>query len=154
MAVANVATGYHTLTPYFTVKDGVKAMNFYQRALGAKENMRFDKPGGGIMHAEMQIGDSQFMLSEEMPHMGAISPTTLGGATGSFLVQVDNVDEAFKKALAAGGKQMRPVENQFYGDRTGTFEDPEGHRWTLSTHVEDVSIDEMKRRLAAMPGMS
>jgi PhnB protein len=150
MAVSKIPAGYHTLTPYLTVKDGNRAMKFYEQALGAKEIMRFAGPEGRIMHAEMKIGDSPFMLSEEFPEMGAKSPQSLGGTTGSIMIYIENVDEAYPRAIKAGGKELRPLQNQFYGDRSGTFEDPEGHKWTISTHVEDVSEEEMGRRMAAM----
>ncbi len=150
MAVAKIPVGYHTLTPYLTVKDGNRAMKFYEQALGAKETMRFEGPGGRIMHAEMKIGDSPFMLSEEFPEMGAKSPQSLGGTTGSIMIYIENVDEAYPRAIKAGGKELRPLQDQFYGDRSGTFEDPEGHKWTISTHVEDVSEEEMGKRMAAM----
>ena len=150
MAVSKIPTGYHTLTPYLTVKDGNRAMKFYEQALGAKEIMRFAGPEGRIMHAEMKIGDSPFMLSEEFPEMGAKSPQSLGGTTGSIMIYIENVDEAYPRAIKAGGKELRPLQDQFYGDRSGTFEDPEGHKWTISTHVEDVSEEEMGRRMAAM----
>ena len=150
MAVSKIPAGYHTLTPYLTVKDGNRAMKFYEQALGAKEIMRFAGPEGRIMHAEMKIGDSPFMLSEEFPEMGAKSPQSLGGTTGSIMIYIENVDEAYPRAIKAGGKELRPLQDQFYGDRSGTFEDPEGHKWTISTHVEDVSEEEMGRRMAAM----
>ena len=150
MAVSKIPAGYHTLTPYLTVKDGNRAMKFYEQALGAKETMRFAGPEGRIMHAEMKIGDSPFMLSEEFAEMGVKSPQSLGGTTGSFMLYVENVDEAYARAIKAGGKELRPLQDQFYGDRSGTFEDPEGHKWTISTHVEDVSEEEMGKRMAAM----
>jgi PhnB protein len=150
MAVSKIPTGYHTLTPYLTVKDGNRAMKFYEQALGAKEIMRFAGPDGRIAHAEMKIGDSPFMLSEELPEMGVKSPKSLGGTTGSIMIYIENVDEAYPRAIKAGGKELRPLQDQFYGDRSATFEDPEGHKWTISTHVEDVSEEEMGRRMAAM----
>ena len=150
MAVDKIPQGYHSLTPYLTVKDGNRAMKFYKEALGAKEIVRMPGPGGGIMHADMLIGDSHIMMSEEFPERGAVSPKTLGGVSGSLVLYLDNVDEAFAKAVAAGGKVIQPVQDQFYGDRSGTFEDPEGHKWTIGTHVEDVSPEDMKRRMADM----
>lgn len=150
MAVSKIPAGYHTLTPYLTVKDGNRALKFYEQALGAKETLRLGTPGGGIAHAEMLIGDSKFMLSQEFPEMGVRSPQSLGGVTGSFMIYVENVDEAFARAIAAGGNPLRPLQDQFYGDRSGTFEDPEGHKWTIATHIEDVSEEEMERRMAEM----
>jgi len=150
MAVSKIPAGYHTLTPYLTVKDGNRAMKFYEQALGAKEIMRFASPDGRIAHAEMKIGDSPFMLSEEFPERNVKSPQSLGGTTGSFMIYLENVDEAYGRAIKAGGKEVYPLQDQFYGDRSGTFEDPEGHKWTISTHVEDVSEEEMGRRMAAM----
>ena len=152
MSTQPIPDGYHTVTPYITVKNGAAALDFYERAFGATVFMRMDGPGGKIMHAEFRIGGSPVMLSDECPEMGAISPETLGGVTSSLMIYVEDVDARFEQAIAAGGKVERPLANQFYGDRSGTLKDPFGHRWTLATHVEDVPPDEMNRRAAAMMG--
>jgi len=148
--VKAIPDGYHSVTPYFTVRNAAKAIEFYKTALGAVEIMRFEMPGGGVAHAEIQIGDSRLMLGDECPQMGNKSPETLGGATGGLCIYVDDCDAVFAKALAAGATVMKPMEDQFYGDRSGTVIDPFGHAWTLATHKEDVSIEEMQRRMAAM----
>lgn len=146
MAVKPIPEGYHTLTPYLIVKGAAAALEFYARALGAQELVRMADPSGKVGHAEMKIGDSPFMLADEFPEMGALAPPAGGGHSVSFLVYVPDVDAAFARALAAGAKAVRPVQDQFYGDRSGTLEDPFGHQWTLATHVEDVSPEEMERR--------
>ncbi len=146
MAVKPIPDGYHTLTPYLIVKGAAAALEFYAKALGAQELVRMADPSGRVGHAEMKIGDSPFMLADEFPEMGAVAPPAGGGHSVSFLVYVPDVDAAFARALAAGAKAVRPVQDQFYGDRSGTLEDPFGHQWTLATHVEDVSPEEMERR--------
>jgi len=146
MAVKPIPEGYHTLTPYLIVKGAAKALDFYAKALGATELYRMADPSGKVGHAEMRIGDSHLMLADEFPEMGALGPQVNGGHSVSFLVYVPDVDAAFARAVAAGGKAVRPVEDQFYGDRSGTLVDPFGHQWTLATHVEDVSPEEMERR--------
>lgn len=149
MAVKPVPDGYHAVTPYLIVKDAARAIEFYARALGATEILRLAEPSGRIGHAELRIADCVVMLADEFPEVSALSPETLGGPGVSFLVYVADVDAAFTRALAAGGRQLRPLTDQFYGDRTGSFEDPFGHHWTLATHVEDVSPAEMQRRYTA-----
>ncbi|MBV8465357.1 MAG: VOC family protein [Burkholderiales bacterium] len=148
--VKPIPEGYRSVTPYITVKGGEAALEFYQKALGAKVRMKFQEPSGRLAHAEIEIGDSVVMMSDEFPEMGALSPKTLGGRTSSLLVYVTDVDVVFSRAIAAGGTVQRPVADQFYGDRVGTFEDPFGHAWSIATHVEDVSEEEMQRRMAAM----
>jgi PhnB protein len=150
MAVQPVPEGYHTATPYLIVDGATRALEFYARAFGAKELMRFPAPGGRIMHAEMRIGDSVIMLADEHPEMGYRGPRALGGSPVSILLYVPDVDARFERALAAGAESVRAVENQFYGDRSGTLVDPFGHVWTLSTHVEDVAPDELQRRSEAL----
>jgi len=150
MAASKIPAGYHSITPYLTVKNGDQAMKYYEQAFGAKETMRMNDPKGRITHAEMKIGDSPFMLSEEFPEMGVKSPSSLGGVSGSYMIYVDDVDVVYPRAIEAGGKEIRALQNQFYGDRSGTLEDPEGHKWTVSTHVEDVTPEEMDRRMSAM----
>jgi PhnB protein len=141
-----IPQGYHSVTPYLIVKGAARAIEFYKQAFGATEVMRMEGPDGSVGHAEIKIGDSPVMLADEYPDMGYRSPQTLGGAGVSLLVYVDNVDDLFRQAIAAGGKELRAVQDQFYGDRMGTLEDPFGHVWSLATHVEDVSPEEMRRR--------
>ena len=153
MAVSPVPAGYHTATPYLVVHDAAGALDFYKRAFGATELFRLAAPGGKVMHAEIKIGDSPVMLADEMPEMGHVGPQSLGGTSVSLMVYVRDVDTAFKKAIEAGATEKRAVKDQFYGDRSGTLVDPYGHMWTLGTHVEDVSPEEMDRRMKAMgPG--
>ena len=146
MAVKPIPEGYHTLTPYLIVKGAAQALDFYAKALGAKELYRLAGRSGKVGHAEMKIGDSHFMLADEFPEMGAVGPQASGGHSVSFLVYMPDVDAAFARAVAAGAKAVRPVQDQFYGDRSGTLADPFGHQWTIATHVEDVSPEEMERR--------
>jgi PhnB protein len=145
-----IPEGYHTVTPYLIVKGAARALEFYKKAFNATELFRMDGPGGGIAHAEFQIGNSRIMLSDEFPEMGARSPETVGGSPVGLCLYVENVDALFKQAIAAGGKEERSVQDQFYGDRSGTLRDPFGHQWTIATHKEDVSPEEMKRRMAEM----
>lgn len=147
MAVKAIPEGYHSVTPYLIIKGAANAIDFYKRVLGAKELMRIPAPGGKIGHAELTIGDSHIMLSDEHPEMGHRSPQTIGGTGVSLMVYLERVDEIFKQALAAGAKELQPVKDQFYGDRSGTFQDPFGHVWTVSTHVEDVPPEELSRRM-------
>jgi PhnB protein len=142
-----IPDGYHTVTPYLIVKGAARALEFYKKAFNATELYRLEGPGGTVGHAEFQIGNSRLMIADEFPQMGARSPETLGGSATGLCLYVENVDALFKQAVAAGGKEERPVKDQFYGDRSGTLRDPFGHQWTLSTHVEDVSPQEMKRRM-------
>jgi PhnB protein len=144
-----VPEGYHTVTPYLVVDGAAKALEFYARAFGATERMRMPGPGGKIGHAEIRVGDSAIMLADEHPEVGARGPRAYGGAAVSLHLYVPHVDETVEKAVAAGAKLLQPVENKFYGDRMGTIEDPFGHHWHVSTHVEDVAPDEMARRAAA-----
>jgi PhnB protein len=149
MAVKPIPDGYHTATPYLIVHDGVRALDFYQRAFGATELMRMVGPGGKLGHAEIKIGNSPIMLADEFPEMGARSPQALGGSPVSILLYVEDVDARFHQAIAAGAKVVRPLADQFYGDRSGTLEDPFGHKWTIATHKEDVPPAEMQRRAEA-----
>jgi PhnB protein len=150
MSVKPIPDGYHTVTPYLIVKGAAEAIDFYKKAFGATEIMRFPMPDGRLGHAEIKIGDSFVMLADEFPQMLAVSPATLGGTPIGLCLYVPNVDELFNQAVAAGAKVERPVTNQFYGDRAGTVLDPFGHKWTITTHVEDVSMEEMQKRMAAM----
>jgi PhnB protein len=149
MPVKPVPDGYHTVTPYLIVREAVKALEFYAKAFGAKELFRLPGPDGKIMHAEIQVGDSPIMLADEMPAMAYRSPQSYGGSPVSIMLYVEDVDGFFNRSIAAGAKVQRPVEDQFYGDRSGTFEDPFGHVWTIATHKEDVSSEEMKKRFEA-----
>ncbi len=142
-----IPDGYHTLTPYLIVRGGVAALEFYIAAFGAKERLRLTMPGGAIAHAEMTIGDSAFMLGEEMTEWGSKSPATLGGTPCGFCLYVEDCDAAFARAIAAGATVKRPLADQFYGDRSGTVTDPFGHDWTLATHKEDVPAAEMQSRM-------
>jgi PhnB protein len=147
-----IPADYPQLTPYICVEGADAAIKFYTKVFGARERMRMPGPDGKIGHAEVQIGNSVLMLSDEAPEFGAQAPKRFGGTPVTLSVYVDDVDAVFKKALAAGATQLRPVENQFYGDRSGQFEDPFGHKWSVATHVEDVAPDEMARRAAALAG--
>lgn len=148
MAVKPIPDGYHSVTPYLAIKGAAKALDFYKQALGAIELFRVDGPGGTIGHAEIKIGDSIIMLADEFPQMGFRGPESLGGSPVGLMIYVADVDTQFAQALAAGGTVIKPLQNQFYGDRSGTFKDPFGHMWTISTHVEDVPPEEVARRAA------
>lgn len=148
--VQAIPRGYHSLTPYLIVKGGAKALDYYAKAFSAKEIFRMPGPDGCIGHAEMTIGDSHFMIADEFPTMGFVGPETLGGSTVSLMIYTEDCDALFKQAIAAGGTVVREVQDQFYGDRSGTLKDPFGHMWTISTHVEDVDPDELARRSKEM----
>jgi PhnB protein len=141
-----IPDGYHTITPYLIVRDAAKAITWYEKALGAKERFRMDGPNGTIGHAELQVGDSVLMLADEAPEMGAQAPQSVGGSPVGFMIYVEDCDRAFARALEAGATVERPLKDQFYGDRSGTIVDPFGHKWTIGSHVEDVTPEEMKRR--------
>jgi PhnB protein len=147
---APIPAGAEGATPYLYIRGAAKALDFYQRAFGAKEEMRMDGPNGTVGHAEIAIGKAHVMLADENPSMGIKSPDTLGGTSVSMFVYVEDVDSFFKRALAAGAIELKPVADQFYGDRSGFLRDPFGHQWGFATHVEDVSHEEMDRRAAAM----
>lgn len=146
MATKAIPPGYHSVTPYLIIDGAAKAIDFYKRAFNTKELMRMQSPDGRVGHAEIQIGDSHIMLADEYPEMGYRSPQALGGAAVSLMVYVEKVDEIFKQALSSGAQELQPLKDQFYGDRSGTLKDPFGHVWTISTHVEDVAPEEMRRR--------
>ena len=147
--VKPIPQGYSSVVPYISVKGASDAIAFYKQAFGAEELLRMPMPDGKVGHAEIKIGDSIVMLADEMDHPDAIakSPRTLGGVTSGLCLYVVDCDAIFNRAVAAGAKVRRPLTNQFYGDRSGTVEDPFGQVWTMSTHVEDVAPDEMRRRM-------
>jgi uncharacterized glyoxalase superfamily protein PhnB len=145
--VKSIPVGYHTITPMLTVREVDKAIDFYKRALGADERMRFLGPDGkSIMHAELKIGDSIIMLGGEQPQKGCSGPQTLGGTPVSLYLYVEDVDKAFHHATSAGATVLMPVADMFWGDRCGQFTDPFGHKWFLATHKEDVTQEEMQKR--------
>ena len=151
-AVKPIPDGYRSLTPHLIVADCASAIEFYKTAFGATERMRIGGPDGRIGHAELAIGDCVIMLADEFPEMNCRGPTRLGGTPVSLYLYVEDVDAAAARMVAAGAKTLRPVQTQFYGDRSGTFEDPFGHNWHISTHVEDVPPDELDKRAAAAMG--
>lgn len=147
-----IPEGFHTLTPYLVLADAGRAIEFYKAALGAEEIYRLPMPNGKVAHAEVQIGDSRFMISDEMPEWGNRSAKTMGGSPVGLCIYTDDVEALAERFMKAGGKVLRPIENQFYGDRSGQFEDPEGYKWTLAQRVEDVTPEEMMARMAKMGG--
>ena len=149
--VQAIPSGYAGVTPYLIIRGAARALEFYKKAFGAAELMRFPGPGGTIGHAEIKVGEGVVMLADESLEMGHKSPQTLGGTAVTLLFYVADVDAQFAKALAAGGTVKQGLKDQFYGDRSGTITDPFGHIWTIATHKEDVSPDEMQRRMAEMP---
>ncbi len=146
-----IPVGYHAATPYLIVNGAAKAIDWYKNVFGAKEEMRFNTPDGKIGHAEIKIGDSYIMLADEHPDMGYRGPQSVGGTPVSIMLYVEDVDSVFKKAVANGAKSKQDLKDQFYGDRNGTITDPFGHVWTIATHIEDVTPEEMKRRMAQQP---
>ena len=150
--VRPVPEGYHTVTPYLRVRGAARAIDFYKRALGAVELYRMAAPDGRVGHAELMIGDSPVMLADEYPETGSLGPESLGGTSVSLLVYVEEVDTRFAQAIAAGARALRPVQDQFYGDRSGMLADPFGHVWTIATHLEDLSPEETMRRVAEAMG--
>jgi PhnB protein len=151
-AVRPIPEGYPRVTPYLAVDGAAAAIDFYTAVLDAKERMRMPAPEGRIGHAELEIGESIIMLADEFPDMGNRAPKSVGGSPVSIMVYVEDVDATFAKALENGAKELRAVENQFYGDRSGSFEDPFGHLWHVATHVENVPPDEMEKRMAQQTG--
>jgi uncharacterized glyoxalase superfamily protein PhnB len=147
MSVKPIPEGYHTLTPFLTVRDAMSAIEFYKKAFGAQERGVAKGPDGKVMHAELKIGDSIVMLSDEFPEFGAVSPLSSGGAGMGLHIYVDRVDEAFDRAVKAGAQVEMPVSDQFWGDRYGKLKDPFGHKWSIATHTKDMSADEMKRSM-------
>lgn len=150
MPVSPIPDGYHSVTPYLIIKGAARALEFYKQAFGASEVMRLEGPGGSIGHAEVRIGDSRIMMADEHPDMGVLSPESIGGSPVSMMIYTEDVDAMFQQALDAGGEQVRPLQDQFYGDRSGTLKDPFGHQWTVAMHIEDVPHDEVLRRMEAM----
>src|SRR5712692_3833711 len=149
-SVRPVPEGHPTVSPYLIVNDGAAALDFYKKAFGATELMRHTDPNGKVGHAEITIGDSVIMLADEFPDFGARSPRAIGGSPVGIHLYVEGVDAVASQAIAAGAKVVRPVADQFYGDRNGTLEDPFGHIWHISTHVEDVPPEKLSRRVAAL----
>ena len=147
-----IPDGYPSLTPYLSLRDAAKAIEFYKVALGATEVFRLPMPGGKIAHAELQMGDSRLKLADAMPEWGNKSAKDLGGTPVRLCIYTENVDALNERFLKAGGTQVRPPENQFFGDRTALVEDPEGYQWLLAQHVEDVSPEEMQRRMEKLGG--
>jgi PhnB protein len=155
MAVKPIPDGYHTVTPYLAVDDAAAAIEYYKKAFGAKERMRMEAPGGKVGHAELEIGDSLVMLSDSFPQASTRPPKELGGTSASVFMYVEDVDSVVKQAVDAGATVTMEVADQFWGDRFGSVQDPFGHLWSISTHVEDVPADEMAERAkTAMAAMS
>lgn len=142
-----IPTGYHSVTPYLIVKDAAAALAFYKKAFRAKEKLRLPAPDGRIGHAEIQIGTSRVMLADENPAMGAHAPNSVAPPPVGIMLYIKDVDTVFERAVAAGARVERPLQNMFYGDRMGTLVDPYGHRWYLGTHIEDVPLKELQRRV-------
>jgi PhnB protein len=147
--VKPIPDGYHTITPYLSVTGATAAIEFYKKAFGAREVLKLAQPDGRVGHAELQIGESRIMLADEFPQMEFRSPSAIGGTPVHLHMYVENVDAVVNQAVAAGAKLLRPVQDQFYGDRLGTVADPYGHVWHVSTHKEDLSMDELRKRAAA-----
>ena len=150
MTVNAKPDGYHSITPYLIMDDASAAIEFYKTAFGATELMRLPGPGGKVMHAEIKVGDSPIMLADEFPEMGIRSAKSFGGSPVTLMIYTEDVDAMFAQAIAAGATEKKPLADQFYGDRSGTIEDPFGHSWTIATHTEDVSPEEIDRRFQEM----
>jgi PhnB protein len=149
--VKPIPDGYHAVTPYLFIKGAGRAIEFYKKVFGAKERLRMQMPGGdAVAHAELEFGNSVVMLADECPAMEAKSPQAIGGSPVMIHLYVDDVDTVFKRAVDAGAKVLQPLEDKFYGDRSGSITDPFGHLWGIATHKEDVAPDEISRRAAAM----
>jgi PhnB protein len=152
--VKPIPEGYHSVTPYLYERNAAAAIEFYKTVFGAEEILRMPGPGGKIMHAEMNIGDSRVMLADENPQVNALGPLSVGGCTSSLYVYVPDVDAVVKRAEAAGATLTRPVKDQFYGDRSGSFTDPFGYTWSVATNVEDVTPEEVGKRASAAMSQS
>jgi PhnB protein len=150
--VSAIPKGYHSITPYLITHNAGKAIEFYKKIFGAKELFRMKTSQGKIAHAEIKIGNSHIMLADEFPEMQVHSPKSYGGSPVGILLYTENVDKIIKKAVSAGAKIIKEVQDMFYGDRSGTVEDPYGHKWTVSTHIEDVSNAELKKRVSKLFG--
>jgi PhnB protein len=150
MTVKPIPAGYHSVTPYLILADAAGAIDFYKKAFGATEVLRLEGPGGMITHAEVKIGDSVVMMSNEHPDMGFRGPQSYGGTPVSLLIYTEDCDAMFAQAIAAGAKEMKPVQDQFYGDRSGTVTDPYGHVWSIATHKEDLTQEQINERFAQM----
>jgi len=147
--IEKIPKDYHSITPVLIVKNGDEAIEFYKKGFGVEERSRMKGPDGRIAHAELKLGDSVFMLSDEYPEMECHSPKTIGGSPVSMYVYVEDVDSVFNKAISAGAKALDPVKDQFWGDRHGRLEDPFGHLWSIATHKKDLSEEEMKKAAEA-----
>jgi PhnB protein len=152
--VRPIPEGYHTVTPYICVRDAAAALEFYKNAFGAIEEVRMQDPSGKVGHAEIKIGDSHIMLADEFPEMEFRSPQSIGGTPVTIHLYVEDVDAMVDRAVSAGATLVRPVKDEFYGDRSGSIKDPFGHSWSISTHKEDVSPEEIEKRVAALYGQS
>jgi PhnB protein len=150
MTIQPIPAGHHSVTPYLVIKNAAAALEFYKNAFGATQSYRLNLPDGRVGHAEIRLGDSLIMLADEFPEYGGKAPETLGGSPVNIHLYVEDVDAFFKRALAAGAKERKPVMDQFYGDRSGQLEDPFGHLWWVATHKEDVSSEELQKRVQAM----
>ena len=150
MSVKAIPDGYYSLTPYLVCKGAAKALEFYVKAFGAQETVRMPGPHGSIMHAEVKIGNSMLMLADENKERGHLSPESIGGTACSIMLYADDVDGVFNRAVAAGAKAEMPPADMFWGDRMGNLVDPFGHKWAIATHKEDVSPEEMEKRMAAI----
>ncbi|NMP16684.1 VOC family protein [Thalassotalea sp. Y01] len=148
MSVKAIPEGFHSITPYLVCNGAEKAVEFYQQAFNAQLVLRLDMPDGRIAHAEIKIGDSHIMLTNEHPEMGFVSPETLGGAGVSLMLYGDDCDAMFAQAISAGATELRPLTDQFYGDRTAIVKDPFGHVWTIGTHKEDLTQQQLEQRMA------
>lgn len=146
MTIKPIPDGYHSVTPYLIIDGAANALEYYKAAFHAVEEMRIPGPNGKVMHAEITIGDSKIMLSDEFPELGARGPKTIGGSPVGIALYVPDVDSVFKRAIEAGGTEERPLQDQFYGDRSGTLRDPFGHQWTVATHIEDLTPEEIGKR--------
>ncbi len=149
MAVKAIPDGYHSLTPYLVIKGAAEAIEYYTKVFGAEETVRMPGPGGGIMHAEVKIGNSMLMLADENPERGYLSPATTGGAGVSIMLYTTDVDATFKKAVEGGAKAVQPPTDMFWGDRMANITDPFGHSWAIATHTKDVSPEEMEKAMQA-----
>lgn len=147
--IEKIPKNYHSITPVLIVNKGDEAIEFYKKGFGVEERYRMKGPDGRVAHAELKLGDSVFMLSDEYPEMECHSPKTIGGSPVSMYVYVDDVDSVFNKAISAGAKALDPVKDQFWGDRHGRLEDPFGHLWSIATHKKDLSEEEMKKAAEA-----